>query len=341
MEALLVDLLESKQYLTVRSSLDALTKWGTSNCVPAVIAQLKHSMFPVVQSAIKTLAVLGDEQAVAPLLETLRTNQLARHDAKGALARLGSSVEEPVIAMLVEKDLQVFNAACDILKEVGGEASVAPLENIASGKDFSRKGYADRALRSIKSRVAAAKTVVATGEGSADPSAARVEAVLKAMASPPDASGYARTSALTSLGEPSTYEPNEVEDALLIALDDPNFAVQHQGMMALQKRATERSIPRLLKLFFDLDSKLQFMAVQTLQKTGVGGDGEKQLTDALATADRRMQKSIIDLLTAIGSAESLAALDELANSPKASSVQYGAARAAARIRLRAGMPVSS
>ena len=340
-EALLVDLLESKQYLTVRSSLDALSKWGTPNCVPAVIAQLKHSMFPVVQSAIKTLAALGDEQAVAPLLETLRTNQLARHDAKRALTKLGSSVEEPVIAMLFEKDQQVFHAACDILKEVGGEASVEPLENIASGKDFARKSYADRALRSVKSRVAAAKTAVATGDGAADPSVPLVEAVLKAMASPPDASGYARTSALMKLGAPSDYKVDEVEDALLKTLDDPNFAVQHQGMMALQKRATDRSIPRLLKLFFDLDSKLQFMAAQTLQKTGVGIDGEKQLADALAAVDTKLQKSIIDLLTAIGSPESLAALDELANSPKASSIQSGAARAAARIRLRAGLPVSS
>ncbi len=340
-EALLVDLLESKQYLTVRSSLDTLSRWGTSNCVPAVIAQLKHSMFPVVQSAVKTLSVLGDERAVAPLLETLRTNRLAMHDAKGALAKLGSSVEEPVIAMLFEKDLQVFHAACDILKEVGGKASVEPLEALATGKDFSRKGSADRALRSVKSRIAAAKPVAAAGEGSKDPSASRVEAVLKAMASPPDKSGYARTSALMKLGAPSAYKPDEVEDALLIALDDPNFAVQHQGMMALQKRATERSIPRLLKLFVDPDSKLQYMAAQTLQKTGVGADGEMQLANALATADKKRQKSIVDLLTAVGSPASLAALDELANSPTASSIQYGAARAAARIRLRAGMPVSS
>lgn len=340
-EALLVDLLDSKQYLTVRSSLDALTKWGTSNCLPAVVAQLKHSMFPVVQSAVKTLGALGDEQAVAPLLETLRTNRLARHDAKGALAKLGKSVEEPVIAMLQEKDQQVFNAACDILKEVGGEASVEPLESIANSKDFRRKGYADRALRSVKSRVAAAKTAVASGDAPTDPSASRVEAVLKAMAAPPDKSGYARTSAIMKLGAPSDYKRDEVEDALLKALDDLNFAVQHQGMMALQKRATERSIPRLLKLFSDPDSKIQFMAAQTLEKIGVGSDGEKQLTSTLATADRKMQKAIINLLMAVGSPDSLGELDQLAGSQKASSVQYGAARAAARIRLRAGMPVSS
>lgn len=340
-EALLVDLLEDKQYLTVRSSLDALTKWGTPNCVPAVIPQLKHSMFPVVQSAIKTLATIDDERAVAPLLETLRANRLARHDAKEALSKLGSYVEESVIALLFEKDLQVFHAACDILKEVGGKASVEPLEAVASGKDFSRKSYADRALQGVKSRIAAAETAAATGEGSTDPSASRVEAVLKAMASPSDKSGYARTSALMKLGAPSAYKPAEVEDALLIALDDPNFAVQHQGMMALQKRATERSIRRLLKLFADPDSKLQYMAALTLQKTGVGVDGEVQLANVLATADKKRQKSIVDLLTTVGSPASLAVLDELANSPTASSVQYGAARAAARIRLRAGMPVSS
>jgi len=128
---------------------------------------------------------------------------------------------------------------------------------------------------------------------------------------------------------------------LLKALDDLNFAVQHQGMMALQKRATERSIPRLLKLFSDPDSKIQFMAAQTLEKIGVGSDGEKQLTSTLATADRKMQKAIINLLMAVGSPDSLGELDQLAGSQKASSVQYGAARAAARIRLRAGMPVSS
>ena len=341
-EAMLVDLLESKQYLTVRGSLDALATWGTPNCVPAVIAQLKHSMFPVVQSAIKTLSTLRDEQAIAPLLETLQKNRLARHDAKGALAKFGSVAEGPAIGLLFEKDLQVFQAACDILKEVGGEASVEPLEAIASGKDFSRKSYADRSLASVKSRVAAAKTVAANGnETVLDPLAVNVEAVLKAMAAPPDASGYARTSALMKLGAPTDYRRDELEDALLMTLDDSNFAVQHQGMMALQKRATERSIPRLLKLFVDPESKLQFMAAQTLQKTGVGVDGERQLVAELATVDRKNRKSIVDLLTEIGSPESLEALDQLANVPTATSIQYGAARAAARIRLRAGLQISS
>ena len=171
--------------------------------------------------------------------------------------------------------------------------------------------------------------------------AEKVEAVLKAMAAPPDKSGYARTSALMKLGAPTDYKRDELEEALLKTLDDPNFAVQHQGMMALQKRATERSIPRLLKLFADPESKLQFMAAQTLQKIGVGPDGERQLVAELATATPKIQKSIVDLLTEIGSPESLEALDELANAPTATSLQYGAARAAARIRLRADMPISS
>lgn len=341
-EALLVDLLESKQYLTVRSALDVLAKWGTSNCVPAVIAQLKHSMFPVVQSAVKTLGALGDEQAVAPLLETLRKNRLARHDAKGALAKLGKPAEEPVIAMLFETDLQVFHAACDILKEVGGAASVEPLEEITHGKDFSRKSYAGRALSSIKSRIAAAKTAMANGDAAvADPSTQKIDTFLEAMAVASDKTGYARTNALMKLGSPTDYKRDELEDALLATLDDPNFAVQHQGMMALQKRATERSIPRLLKLFADLDSKLQYQAAATLKKTGVGTDGERQLADMLSKSDRRIQKAIVDLLTEAGSPESLTVLDKLANSPEASSIQYGAARAAARIRLRAGMPISS
>jgi HEAT repeat protein len=169
----------------------------------------------------------------------------------------------------------------------------------------------------------------------------KVEAVLKAMAAPPDKSGYARTSALMKLGAATDYKHDELEDALLKTLDDPNFAVQHQGMMALPKRASERSIPRLLKLFADPTSKLQFMAAQTLQKTGLGPDGEQQLVADLANADRKIQKAIVDLLTAVGSPESLDALDQLADAPRATSIQYGAARAAARIRLRAGMPISS
>ncbi len=341
-EAMLVDLLESKQYLTVRGSLDALATWGTPNCVPAVLAQLKHSMFPVVQSAIKTLGKLRNEQAIAPLLEIIRTNQLARHYAKEALTDFGAAAEGPTIGLLFEKDLQIFHAACDILKDVGGEASIEPLETIAAGNDFSRKGYAQRSLDSVKSRVAADKAVATDGsDAAADPLAVNIEAVLKAMAAPPDRSGYARTSALMKLGTPTDYKRDELEEALLKTLDDPNFAVQHQGMMALQKRATQRSIPRLLKLFTDPESKLQYLAAQTLQKIGVGPDGERQLVAELATATPKIQKSIVDLLTEIGSPESLGVLDELANAPTATSLQYGAARAAARIRLRADMPISS
>lgn len=338
-EAQLVDLLESKQYLTVRGALDALATWGTPNCVPAVIAQLKHSKFPVVQSAIKTLGTLRDEQAIAPLFETLQKNRLARHDAKGALIKFGTTVEGSAIAMLFEKDVQVFHAACEILKNVGGEDSVEALEPIANGKDFSRKGLATQSLNSVKSRIAAAKAAAGNGKAT-DPSALRVEAVLEAMAAPPDKSGYTRTKALMSLGAPTDYKRDELEDALLKSLDDPNAAVQSQGLMALQKRATKRSVARLLKLFADPTSKHHFMVAQTLQKTGIGPDGERQLVIELAKPDRKIQKAIVDLLTIVGSPESLEALDELANSPKASSIQFGAARAAARIRLRAGMPIS-
>ena len=341
-EALLVDLLESKQYLTVRGALGALETWGTANSVPAIHAQLKHSMFPVVQSAIKALGVLADERSVAPLLKVLRSNASARHDAKESLVKIGKPAEESVVAMLFEDDQQLFQAASDILKEIGGKASVESLESIVNGKDFFRKSYAGRALSSVQSRVAAENSATANGDKVAiDPVALKVDAVLKAMAAPPDKSGYARTSALMQLGSPTEYKSDELEDALLKTLDDENFAVQHQGMMALQKRATERSIPRLLKLFTDPDSKLQFMAAQTLQKTGVGPDGERFLTEEFPTSVRKIQKAIVDLLTEIGSPASLEMLDELANAPQATSIQYGAARAAARIRLRADMPVSS
>jgi serine protease Do len=341
-EALLVNLLESKQYLTVRGALGSLEKWGTSNSVPAITAQLKHSMFPVVQAAIKALGTFRDERSVAPLIETLRKSQIARHDVKGALTRMGKSAEEPVIAMLFEEDRQLFQTACDILKTIGSEDSVESLESIVNGKDFFRKSYAGRSLTSVKSRLAAAKAVAASGNAApTDPSAPKVEAVLKAMNNPPDQSGYARTSALMKLGAPTDYKRDELEDALLKSLADANFAVQHQGMMALQKRATQRSVTRLLKLFADPDSKLQFMAAQTLRKTGVGADGEGMLVGEISKASRKIRKAIIDLLTEIGSPESLEALDELANSPHATSIQYAAARAAARIRLRADLPISS
>lgn len=342
-EALLVDLLESKQYLTVRSSLDVLGKWGTSDCVPAVIAQLKHSRLPVVQSAIGVLGRLRDDQSVGPLIDTVRQHRTARHYAKDALVKMGPVAEEPVIALLFERDQQVFQAACDILKESGGEKSIEPLESIAAGDDFFRKGYSNRALSSVKARVAAAAQSHSAGADATeiDPAQMKVEAVLEAMAAPPDKSGFRRTSALMKLGSPIDYRQDELEDALLKTLDDDNFAVQHQGMMALQKRATERSIPRLLKLFMDPDSKLQFMAAQTLQKIGPGVDGEQMLLEQFAGSGRKIQKAILDLLTEVGTPESLKLLDELASDPQASTTQYGAARAAARIRLRAGLPVSS
>ncbi|MDA0282561.1 MAG: hypothetical protein O3B86_04315, partial [Planctomycetota bacterium] len=173
-----------------------------------------------------------------------------------------------------------------------------------------------------------------------DLSAAKVEAVLKAMNTPADASGYARTSSIMQLGDVTDYKRDELEDALLKSLDDVNFAVQHQGMMALQKRATKRSIARLLKLFLDPESKLQFMAAQTLQKTGVGVDGERMLVAEVSKSATKIQKAILSLLTEIGSPASLEKLDELASATQASSTQYAAARAAARIRLRADMPVS-
>jgi HEAT repeat protein len=156
----------------------------------------------------------------------------------------------------------------------------------------------------------------------------------------------------------------------LKALEDSNFAVQHQGMMALQKRATRRSLEKMLELAAKPESKLQHMALQTLQKIaepeeiaplaifigdpsrggtlvedlfrkkGLGPSVEKDLLGRISEGDRKVQKAIIRLLTSYGSPESLTVLDKLANAAEANSVQYDAARAAARIRLRADMPIS-
>jgi hypothetical protein len=58
-------------------------------------------------------------------------------------------------------------------------------------------------------------------------------------------------------------------------------------------------------------------------------------------SDRKIKKAIVDLLAGIGSPASHVTLDELANTPRAGSEQFGAARTTAMIRLRVDLPISS
>lgn len=365
-ELLLLELLESSEYRTIAGALGALNRWGTEDCIPQVVSKLKHGQFSVVQAACKTLKAIPDERSVAPLLETLKGNRLASHDAKAALIGIGSAAEEPVLELLTSGDRQQFIAACDILKDLGGEVSLPALEEAAASGGGFRKSYVKRSLDSVKARVAAANASDNPNEG---PHVAKIEAFLKAINDPSDSSGYKRTSTLMRLGSPNDYKKDEVEEGLLKALEASNFAVQHQGMMALQKRATKRSLEKLLKIADDPKNKLQFMALQTLakiaepadivplakfigdqkvggqvedlfRKMGISAEVEQSLVDRLVEGDRRVQKAVIRLLTVFGTPESLAVLDSLANAPEANSVQYDAARAAARIRLREDMPIS-
>lgn len=94
------------------------------------------------QSSAKLLGVIGNEQAIDPLIATLRdNNKLVRREASTALSKMGDKAVEPLINILDDDDWRVRGAAAWVLGKIGDKRAIGPL-NILLDDDsgFVRSG---------------------------------------------------------------------------------------------------------------------------------------------------------------------------------------------------------
>jgi hypothetical protein len=133
-------------------ALRALNLWSGPENVAGLIRGLE---IPEGQTRVGICNIIAKykDPTAAPALAKILPAQFERGAASAALKAIGPAAEKFVIPHLTHKDSWTSREACYILKEIGTEASIAPLQEVLKGKpDFMVGPAAAEALKSIQER---------------------------------------------------------------------------------------------------------------------------------------------------------------------------------------------
>ena len=126
---------------------------ATTNEVPVLLKLLKDSDWSSRQASAKALGKLKDERAIQPLSDLIaRGGSMYGQDASSALIDIGAPAEKAVIALLNERNADTQRQACNILQQIGTDASLDPLQKLVGDSEQSTSQAAVDAIRAIKQR---------------------------------------------------------------------------------------------------------------------------------------------------------------------------------------------
>lgn len=139
---------------TRENAAQALIVWGTQENVPQLIAVLTDKSDKLRHNALDALLPLKDARCAEAVAERLGADfNKDTPKAKAVLVALGKAAEPAVIKQLdASKNKQVRITACQILEEIGTQASVDALMKAAGDRDRVLKAAAEKALNEVKKR---------------------------------------------------------------------------------------------------------------------------------------------------------------------------------------------
>jgi len=141
-----------KDFWLQQPAIRALNLWAGPENAPALIRLLETVDWPTRTVICPILGRLKDPAAAAAMAKLL-PGLGDRAAASAALKAIGPAAEKAVIPYLTHKDSWAASEACHILKEIGTEASIAPLQEVLKGKpDFMVGPAASNALKAIQER---------------------------------------------------------------------------------------------------------------------------------------------------------------------------------------------
>lgn len=146
----LAKLLANDNGLVQWAAAGAIAVWVTPEAEEALIDACESHSGPVRDNAIRALAKIpseGGAEAVA--------GQLANSpkEAGEALLAMGPVAEEAVIGCLRERNREARKAACELLRKIGGEASLAALEAYGEKANEDELDAIDTAVGAIRGRL--------------------------------------------------------------------------------------------------------------------------------------------------------------------------------------------
>jgi predicted Zn finger-like uncharacterized protein len=146
-------ILSGNNYGTRRMAAEIVAAWNIKEEAPLLLRLLDDKKVPMHDDIIEALAELKDERAIEPIAKCLETG-IDRQSAANALAKFGPTAEKATVERLKHADRITRQAACAVLKEIGGPDSIPALEAAAKqdGTNRAAKKRYDDAIKAIRDR---------------------------------------------------------------------------------------------------------------------------------------------------------------------------------------------
>jgi hypothetical protein len=135
-----------------QAAIKVVADFGTAANVPELIRLLRSSDSSATYAALRGLSRLQDERAIEPLVELVAAGSSEAHMAVTALEKFPTA-ETAILTLLKERNVGTKRHACTILRKIGTQNSVAPLQELVGHADSSLSSAAVEALRAVQSRL--------------------------------------------------------------------------------------------------------------------------------------------------------------------------------------------
>lgn len=294
----LVDALRDLDPDMRRSAADALVKIGPKSLEPLLKLLDEREEF-IRREAIRALGLLGQAEAITPLVNLLRTREADRSHVAKALMELGWQPSAP-------EDRILFSFARGKFDEpvAEGRSAVSPLIAALSEKSVDVRKSSARALGEI-------------GDARA------VEPLIAALSDPSSVVREAAARALGNLGDTRAIEP------LSAALADEEHHVRPVAAKSLGQIGDLRAIDALAAALMDKRPMLRKSAAEALVKLGPEAMGP--LLEALHDPENHTRIVAVEALGQLGDPRAVGPLS-MALKDKEDVVRKEAVRALVNIR---------
>ena len=136
---------------TAEAAVKAAGNWPTPEGIQALINVVQRDERSNVRhAAIKKLGELKEESAAPAIATRVKEDWV---DAPKALRAIGPGAESAVIPLLRSPDKDERKAACEILKDIGGQATLDTMKKLPADSDTFVRMSAASAMRAITTRV--------------------------------------------------------------------------------------------------------------------------------------------------------------------------------------------
>ncbi len=149
--AAIVPLVIEPDAWTAEAAVKAVANWPTPEGVQALInAVERDDRRGVRRAAMEKLAAMKEISAAPTIASRLKAD---RFEAKPALIALGPEAESAVLPLLSSSDADERKMACEVLKEIGGQATLDTMKSLPADSDTFVRMSAASAMRTITNRL--------------------------------------------------------------------------------------------------------------------------------------------------------------------------------------------